>query len=92
MLAARAEDLPTPDVVARLASARSGDALLSAAAWRSSTLPATSPPPDQRCTCTAGLSTAASSVRELTGPDLRNGEDRLLLHVALRIARLQRST
>jgi DNA-binding PucR family transcriptional regulator len=91
-LAARAEDLPTPDVVARLASARGGDALLSAAAAFLDAAGDVSAAASALHVHRVTLYRRLERVSELTGLDLRNGEDRLLLHVALRLARLQRST
>jgi sugar diacid utilization regulator len=84
-------DLPTPDVVARLASARGGDALLSAAAAFLDAAGDVSAAASALHVHRVTLYRRLERVSELTGLALRNGEDRLLLHVALRIARLQRS-
>jgi hypothetical protein len=90
-LAARALDLPVPDVVARLAAARGGDALLSAAAAFLDAAGDVSAAASALHVHRVTLYRRLERVSELTGLDLRRGEDRLLLHVALRLARLQRT-
>ena len=91
-LAARAEDLPTPDVVARLQAARGGEALLSAAAAFLDAAGDVSAAASALHVHRVTLYRRLERVTELTGLDLRNGEDRLLLHIALRLARLSART
>ena len=87
-LAARAED---PDVIARLASARGADALLGATtAFLSAAGDVSAAASALHVHCVT-LTSASSASASSTGVNRRKGEDPLLLHVLLRLARLRRS-